>query len=459
MIVDRYEPVNLLELIPQLRLEMEPELAALDRLLDDDELFLQIKADFSKRHPNSERLGRRSTPVEVLLRMLILRRLYDWSFEATERNVSDSLILRQFCRLYLEAAPDDTTLIRWAKLIGPKTLERLNERAVALAFERKLTGGRKLRTDATVVETNISHPTDSSLLNDGVRVLGRLMGKAKQILEGTGESFRNRTRSAKRLARSIAEGARRRGEEAKEASKATYRRLIGVARASLKQATKVQQMLRSQEAHLDGRLADELERFEGLLERVVDQTERRVLSGESVAASEKLVSLFEEHTAIIARGKAGKRTEFGRKVWLSEVEGGIVTGYRILEGNPADEKQLLPTLEDHLRLFGDPPRLVAADRGVYSSANEEAAQEMGVKRVALPKKGAKDAQRQRHEQQGWFRRARRFRAGVEGRISVMKRRGYLGRCRDKGEEGFGRWIGWGVLSSNLHAIARAQAAR
>jgi IS5 family transposase len=459
MIVDRYEPVNLLELIPQLRLQMEPELAQLDRLLDDDEIFLRIKADFSKRHPNSERLGRRSTPVEVILRMLIVRRLYDWSFEQTERNVSDSLVLRQFCRLYLEPAPDDTTLIRWANVIGPKTLEGLNERAVALAFERKLTRGRKLRTDGTVVETNISHPTDSSLLNDGVRVLGRLMGKAKEILGVSGEVFRNRTRSAKRLARSIAEGARwRRGEEAKEASKAAYRRLLGVARASLKQATKVQQMLRSQ-AHLGGRLADELERFEGLLERVVEQTERRVLSGQSVAASEKLVSLFEEHTAIIARGKAAKRTEFGRKVWLSEVEGGIVSGYRILEGNPSDEKQLLPTLEDHLRQFGGPPRLVAADRGVYSSANEEAAREMGVKRVALPKKGAKDAQRQRHEQQGWFRRARRFRAGVEGRISAMKRRGYLGRCRDKGEEGFGRWIGWGVLSSNLHAIARAQAAR
>ncbi|HSK83158.1 MAG TPA: ISNCY family transposase, partial [Rubrobacter sp.] len=173
----------------------------------------------------------------------------------------------------MEAAPDDTTLIRWAKLIGPKTLEGLNERAVALAFERKLRRGRKLRTDATVVETSISQPTDSSLLGDGVRVLGRLMGKAKEILEGTGESFRNRTRSAKRLAWSIAEGARRRrGEEAKEASKAAYRRLLGVARASLKQATKVQQMLRSQ-AHLDGRLADELERFEGLIERVVEQTE------------------------------------------------------------------------------------------------------------------------------------------------------------------------------------------
>ncbi len=460
MIVDRYEPVNLFELIPQLRLEMEPELAALDRLLDDDDIFLRIKADLSKRRPNSSRLGRRSTPVEVILRMLVVRRLYDWSFEATERNVSDSLVLRQFCRLYLEPAPDDTTLIRWAKLIGPETLAHLNERAVALAFERKVTRGRKLRSDGTVVETNISHPTDSSLLNDGVRVLGRLMGKAKEVLEGTGESFRNRSRSAKRLARSIAEGARRRGEEAKEVSKAAYRRLIGVARASLKQATKVQQMLRSQaEAHLGGRLADELERFEGLLERVVEQTERRVLSGESVAAGEKLVSLFEEHTAIIARGKAGKKCEFGRKVWLEEVEGGIVSGYRVLEGNPADEKQLLGTLENHLRLFGGPPRLVAADRGVYSSANEEVARGMGVERVALPKKGAKDAQRQRYERQGWFRRAGRFRAGIEGRISVMKRRGYLGRCRDKGEEGFGRWIGWGVLSSNLHAIARAQAAR
>ena len=211
MIVDRYEPINLLELIPQLRLEMEPELAALDRLLDDDELFVRVKADFSKRHPNSERLGRRSTPVEVILRMLVVRRLYDWSFEATERNVSDSLLLRQFCRLYLEAAPDDTTLIRWAKLIGPKTLEGLNERAVDLAFEHKATRGRKLRTDATVVETNIPHPTDSALLSDGVRVLSRLLGRAKEALEGTGESFRNRSRSAKRLARRIDEGARRRG--------------------------------------------------------------------------------------------------------------------------------------------------------------------------------------------------------------------------------------------------------
>ena len=455
MIVDRYEPVNLLELIPQLRLEMEPELAVLDRLLDDDEIFLRIKADFSKRRPNSERLGRRSTPVEVILRMLILRRLYDWSFEATERSVADSLVLRQFCRVYLESAPDDTTLIRWANLIGPRTLERLNERAVALAFEHKVTRGRKLRTDGTVVETNISYPRDSALLNDGVRVVGRLMGKAKEILEGTGESFRNRTRSAKRLARAIEQGARRRGEEAKEALKGAYERLVGVARASLRQASKVRQMLPERRSGL----ADELERFEGLVERVVDQTKRRVLKGQSVKAAEKLVSIFEEHTSIIRRGKAGKETEYGHKVWLEETEGAIISGYRVLEGNPADQDQLLPTLEHHEQRFGRPPRLVAADRGVYSPENEGECRKRGIERVCLPKPGKKSQQRREHERQGWFRRGMRFRAGIEGRISVSKRRGFLGRCRDRGEEGFHRWVGWGVICSNLSTIARKMATR
>jgi transposase, IS5 family len=457
MIVDRYDPVNLFELVPtKLRLEMEPELAALDRLLDDDELFVGLKADFSKRRPNSSRLGRRSTPVEVILRMLIVRRLYDWSFEATERNVSDSLVLRQFTRLYLEAAPDDTTLIRWANLIGPQTLGRLNERVVALACRHKATRGRKLRTDATVVETNIPHPTDSALLSDGVRVLSRLVGRAKGLLEGSGELFRNRTRSAKRLARGIDQGTRRRGEEAKEALKGTYGRLIGVAKASLRQAQKVRRMLPPQAPR---GLAVELERFEGLVERVVDQTERRLLEGESVKATEKLVSLFEEHTSIIRRGKAGKQTEYGHKVWLEETEGGIISGYRVLEGNPADRDQLLPALEHHEERFGKPPRLVAADRAVYSPENERRCQKRGVERVCLPKAGNNSQQRQEHERQGWFRRGMRFRAGIEGRISVSKRRGFLSRCREKGEEGFHRWVGWGVICSNLGSIARKMATR
>ncbi|MDQ3507583.1 MAG: ISNCY family transposase, partial [Actinomycetota bacterium] len=146
-------------------------------------------------------------------------------------------------------------------------------------------------------------------------------------------------------------------------------------------------------------------------------------------------------------------------VWLSEVDGGIVSGFRILEGNASDEAQLQPSLEDHLRLFGRAPELVAADRSVHSKENERLAEGFGVKKACLPKAGKKSAEREEYERQGWYKRARRFRAGIEGRISVMARRGCLGRCRGRGEEGFGRWVGWGVLAANLDTMARTLAAR
>src|SRR5215208_7879738 len=155
MIVDRYDPVNLFEMVPKLKLEFEPELAELDVLLEDDELFNLLKADLLKRYPHSASLGRHSTPVEVILRMLVVKRLYGFSYEQTEHFVNDSIVLRQFCRLYLESAPDDTTLIRWANQIGPETVASLNDRAVELARSLKVTRGRKLRVDSTVVETNV----------------------------------------------------------------------------------------------------------------------------------------------------------------------------------------------------------------------------------------------------------------------------------------------------------------
>jgi IS5 family transposase len=463
MIIDRYHPVNLFELVPKLRLAMEPELAQLDHLLDDDTLFQQVKADLARRYPNTLTQGRHSTPVEVLLRLLVVRRLYHWSYQQTEHFVSDSLVLRQFCRLYLEPAPDDTTLIRWAALIGPQTLERLNRRVVALAQSLKVTRGRKLRTDGTVVETNIHHPTDSSLLNDGVRVLSRLLRRAKGLLgqevQQAKELFRDRSRSAKRLARQIGQAARRRGEAAQVVHQASYQRLLSVAGASLRQAEMVGEGLAAVGSSGSQGLLRALERFLPLVKQVLAQTQRRVLAGEAVPAGEKLVSLFEPHTRIIRRGKADRPTEFGRKVWLDEVDGGIISRYQVLAGNPADERQVAPSLAQHQRLFGHPPHLFTGDRGTHSAKNELAARDAGVQRVALPQPGAKTPQRQQHERQGWFRRALRFRAGVEGRISVLKRRGYLGRCRDHGEVGFERWIGWGVLTANLKMIAGTVAAR
>jgi len=463
MIVDRYAPMNLFALVPKLAADFEPELRELDRLLDDDVVFQRVKADLARRHPHSLTAGRHSTPVEVILRLLVVKRLYGWSYEQTERFVADSLVLRQFCRVYLEAVPDDTTLIRWANLIGPKTVAQLNERVVALARALKVTRGRKLRVDSTVVETNIHYPTDSRLLGDGVRVLSRLVRRAKEVIgEGAQlgtEVFRSRTRSVRRLAQQLHRVARREGEAAAEELQGAYRKLIGIAEASRAQAAQVREALQRQTDKVARRLVERLDHVLPLVGQAITQATRRVLDGEVVPAKEKLLSLFEPHTQVIKRHKAGKAVEFGRKVWLEEVDGGIVSGDRILDEAGQDHAYLAESLEKHHRRFGQPPWLVTGDRGVASPENERLAKDAGVKRVVLPSKGRASPKRQQQERQAWFRRGYRFRAGIEGRISVLRRCYGLDRCRDHGEAGMGRWVGWGIVTANLAKIARTLAAR
>ncbi len=462
MIIDRYDPVNLFTLVPQLGLEMEPELSQLDQLLEDDKLFDCVKHDLSRRYRQSLRRGRRSTPVEVILRMLVVKHLYGWSYEQTEHAVNDSLVLRQFCRLYLAPAPDDTTLLRWANLIQPATLHALLDRVVELARANKVTRGRKLRMDGTVVETNIHYPTDSSLLGDGVRVLSRTLTKARYVLTKSAELsrnlFRNRTRSAKQQVKRIMEATRQRGQQAEEAMQSAYHQLLATTQAVVKQAHQVERTLTQQASQPARKLAETLECFIPRVEQVLTQTTRRVLQGETVPADEKVVSLFEPHTAIIRKGKIAQPTEFGRVVWLDEVEGGIISRYAVLHGNPAEEAQVQPSLDHHLALFEHPPTLLAGDRGTYSPTGERYARDQGVKRVVLPKPGAKSAARRAHERQRWFRCGRRWRAGIEGRISGLKRRHGLDRCRYHGAAGMERWVGWGVIAHDLRVIARALSA-
>ena len=467
MIVDRYDPVNLFELVPKLELEFEPELAQLNELLDDDELFKLVKADLVKRYPNSGKLGRHSTPVEVILRMLVVKRLYGWSYQQTERFVNDSIVLRQFCRLYLESAPDDPTLIRWANAIGSETVASLNDRVVELARSLKVTRGRKLRVDAMVVETNIHHPTESALLRDGVRVLSRLLRRAKKVLpaEVAGrlgkEAFRTRNRSVRRVSQQLHRIARRKGKKAKEELKLAYRKLVTITRASCAQAVRVAEALREQDDDCGtGRLLTEkFEHFVGLVEQGIAQATRRVLHDEHLPAAEKILSLFEEHTQIISRQKMGKPREFGRKVLIDEVDGGIISRYEILEEIGREHPHLPTSLEAHREHFGRAPHLLAGDRGLYSTENERLAREAGVKRIVLPKSGKPSEKRKRHEKQRWFRRGFRFRAGIEGRISVLGRAFGLNVCLDHGEEGMERWVGWGILAHNLRQTARRQLAR
>jgi IS5 family transposase len=463
MLQDRYETDKLFNRILQLTFEMDPVLAQIDRLLDDEALYQLIRNDLAKRFPQTEQTGRNSTPVEVVLRMLAVKRLYGLSFEQTEHQVRDSLVLRQFCRVYLNEVPDDTTLIRWAALVQPGTLEQFNQRLSELAKQLKVTKGRKLRTDGTVVETNIHPPSDSSLLSDSVRVLGRSLSRAKQVL-GTGaplgqEVFRNRIRSVRRLARQVGEAMRKGSESAKMEGMVAYRKLVKAAQVTIQQAQQVLPALQASTAKAAEKLAETLETFLPRAEQVVDQTIRRVFQQEKVPASQKIVSLFEPHTNIIRRNKAHKPTEYGHKVWLDEVDGGLVTRWEVLEGNPDDDQQWVVSLEHHQKLFGHPPDQASGDRGVHSANNERIAQEKGVKRVILPQPGKKSEVRKKHERQAWFVRGRKWHVGIEGRISVLKRRFGLDRCRDHGETNFEKWVGWGVIAANLRVIGQKVAAK
>jgi IS5 family transposase len=465
MLRNRHDRTDLFALVPQLGLCFEPQLEQLDRLLDDDELFDLVRADLARRHPRTTSRGRPSTPVEVILRMLVVMRLYRWSYEQAEYFVNDSPVLRQSCRVYLERVPDDTTLIKWANTIGPETVERINGRVVRLARSLKVTRGRKLRVDTTAVETEIHFPTDSGLIGDGVRVVSRLLRRAKVALGEAAsrlkEAFRSRVRTVRELSQQLHRIARRKNQQGREALKAAYGRLIATAKRTRAQGGRVLEALRG---HGDDpgarRLAERLEEVLPRLRRGIGQAERRVLEEDPVPAPEKLLSLFEPHTQVIPRFKAGKPVEFGRKVRLDEVEGGIIVGDSVLEkGGGQDQEHLADSLADHVKQFGRAPRLLAADRGMASAENERRAKEAGIKHVALPHVGKAPPGRRAEEKGPRSREAYKSRAGIEGRIHVLRRDHGLKRSRCHGERGIGRWVGWGIVAHNLSKVAEAGSGR
>ncbi len=224
----------------------------------------------------------------------------------------------------------------------------------------------------------------------------------------------------------------------------------------MEQARQIYAVLEPATAVLVQRLHRQLGEWMLLMEQVIDQAERRILQEQTVAAADKIVSLFEPHTQIIQRGKAPPHeTEFGHKVNFAEVEHGLISDWQVIAlGNPPDEHLLPPLLHQHCRRFGHAPEVLAGDRGVFSPTNEKLAHRLGVKKIALPQRGHRTAQRKKHEKQIWFKKGQRFRNGIEGRISVVKRTVQLRRCPNHGFDGFERWVGWGILVANLVVIAR-----
>jgi IS5 family transposase len=440
---------------------------AVDRVVDDDDLVGTVYAALGKRRPRSRTRGRLGFPAEVVLRMLLLKHIRAWSFAILEREVRTNLLYREFTRVRGGKVPDAKTLGRLAQAIGPDVVAALHQRVVTIAHQEKVVAGRKMRVDTTVVETNIHYPTDSSLLGDGVRVLTRVMKRITAIAGEVGTKLRDRTRSVKYRLLEIGRASRTRGGPAKPKLQALYRRLLATTGRVVGQATRFAHEIRSgvkgsvdvmAQAVLDG-LKQELEVMLPRVQQVMRQARARVLDGDT-RVDGKLVSLFEPTTEIIRKGKASKPTEFGKLVKIQEAEQQIIIDYEVYAKRPSDRDLLVPAIEVHQQRLGRVPEVVAADAGFYSGAAETMANAMGVKRVSVPNRGTKSLQRKRDEKKRWFKKAQKWRTGCEGRISLLKRRHGLTRCRYKGDAGMQRWVGLGVLGDNLinlgTALARAK---
>lgn len=440
----------------------EPWMRHADEVLADEQIVGTVYEALSKRHPKSRSRGRKGVAAETVLRLLILKHVRNWSYEILEREVRANLVYRNFTYVGADKVPDAKTMGRWGVALGADAIKNIHERIVSIAKEKGVMKGRRLRVDTTVVETNIHYPTDSSLLGDGVRVLVRAMKKITRIAGQAGNKLVDRGRSVKLRALDIARAARAKGKPHRERLARAYCQLLSSTSRIVGQAKRFSREIAEgvkRAKTVTGQLAlealrQEIDSIVPLVKQVMKQTRARILRGETRSEG-KLLSLFEPTTEIIRKGKAAKPNEFGKMVKLQEAENQIVTGYEIYERRPHDSDLLIAAIECHQSMLGRVPRLLAADAGLYSAKNEAAAKALGVKRVCIPNRATKNPARKREQKKRWFRNGQKWRTGCEGRISVVKRRHGLNRCRYKGFSGMQRWVGLGIIADNLVNIGCA----
>jgi transposase, IS5 family len=438
----------------------EPWMVQADRLLDDEELIDRVYFAQGERHEHSASRGRSQTPAEMVLRLMLLKHVRNWSFDVLEREVRMNLAYRDFTRIGMGKVPDAKTLARIAQALGGEVIAELHRRLVEMAQQEGVIQGRKLRVDTTVVETNIHYPTDSSLLGDGARVLTRTMKKIEKQTGGLKRPVRDRRRSVNRRTIAIATASRHKGPAGEEKRKKEYKDLLRLSRQILNDTKRVMaevEEMSPAKKRAVSRWSDELSRMAARVRQVVKQAKVRVFDGITQLPG-KIVSLFEAHSEIIRKGKASKPTEFGKMVQVQEAENQIVTHYDVFHQRPSDRELLCGAVKAHKQILGRVPILATADAGYYSQAEEKAAEEMGVKWVAVPNRSTRSAERKKKEHSRWFKKAQRWRTGCEGRISVLKRRHGLTRCRYHGVDGMKRWVGLGIMADTLMNMGKVMAA-
>jgi IS5 family transposase len=441
-------------ILPPEFLRLPPGLSEIDQLLDDPVFFEPFEEFFDPE------IGRPSIPMETYLRMMFLRFRYRLGFETLCAEVADSLAWRRFCRIGVtEAVPHPTTLMKITTRCGDKVVAQLNEALIAKAKTAKVLRTDKVRADTTVVEANVAYPSDAGLLGKGVARLTKLVAKLKAAGYGPRSSFRDRRRSVARRSRAIAAWLRRRSDDARDEVLAITAELLGIARASVKEAqviaTNTRRSMRRAGEVTSGRsqaLVADLEETITVLERVIAQTRSR-LGGEMPAGSTRVVSLHDTDARPIRKGRLGRPVEFGYKAQVLDNTDGIVLDHEVMVGNPPDAPLLAPAIERLKELMGRLPSAVTADRGYGEATVDRELTALGVRRVVIPRKGRVSGERHKLQCSKGFLRLVKWRTGSEGRISHLKRSWGWNRTRIDGIDGARTWCGWGVLAHNATKIA------
>lgn len=445
--------------LPEYLKELPEDLAKIDQILADKRFFKPFIERFNTR------IGRRTVPVSTFLRLLYLRFKYNLGYETLVKEVSDSYHWRMFCQIdFDQKAPDSTTLIKLVGKYGEETLKEINKLIVKKASEEKIIRGKKMRADTTVVESNIHYPTQTSLLADGIRVVTREVEKIKKLGLASRTKFRKRIVKVKRLLFRLSTSARARTGRGRKRFKKTLKRvsqqMVKIATQTVNQAKKVvvnsQRALSAKErktVNKAKRAIKKLKKFARLTNQLIEQTEL-VMAGQ-YSFPQKIFSLFDPQAIAITKGKPRKKTEFGRKLLLTETEKGIISSYEVLKDNTSDSKLAKRAVLNHTKVLTKKPKEVAFDKGFSSSKQEKKLYQMGVDHVCLPYRLKRSARRRHYENHtAWFKRLRRWRSGIEGRISHLKRSYQLGRSLSRGTLGTKTWVGYSIFAYNLNQVVK-----
>ena len=444
-------------ILPAELLVLPVELGRVDALLDDPVFFAPFAAYFDAR------IGRPSIPMETYLRLMFLKFRYRLGYESLCREVADSISWQRFCRVpFGTRVPHPTTLMKITTRCGDEAVTGLNEALLAKAATAKLLRTDKVRADTTVIPAAVAYPTDSGLLAKAIGSMARTVARIKAAGGAARTRSRDRQRSAGQRARSIAAKLKLRGEQQRDAAQAAVRRitgeLAGIAEHAIGEATAVirnaRRALRTATGQRKGRLhraINDLDTLIGRTERVVAQTRSR-LAGVMPESASRLVSLHDVDARPIRKGRLGKPVEFGYKAQIVDNADGVILDHNIEVGNPADAPQLAPAIARITARTGRTPRAVTADRGYGDAAIERDLTDLGVRAVAIPRKGKPGTVRREFEHRRAFREKIKWRTGSEGRINHIKRSYGWNRTELTGINGARTWCGHGVFAHNLVKI-------